>query len=70
MARRYSSRRTYQRSAPRRKSSTGRRRVAGRSAQTVRLVFQAAPASSAPMVLPQGSQLVMPGAPRARKARF
>lgn len=68
MARKYSRTRRTGRAPSRRKSTAVRRGGSGRT-QTVRLVFQAAPSAS-PMVLPQGSQLVMPGAPRTRKARF
>lgn len=71
--RRTSSRRSY--SAPRRRSSSTRRASTRRSSsprgQTVRIVLQQAPTPSGVMVDPiAGSQLVMPGAPRPRRARF
>lgn len=72
-----SRRRSY---SPRRaggRVSNARRSVARRSTrvngrpQTVRLVIQSAPQQPvSPMVLPGGSELVMPGAPRPRRARF
>lgn len=51
--------------------SRARRGRPAQRAQTVRLVFQAAPMAPGPMVDPLGgTQLVMPGAPRPKRARF
>lgn len=82
MARRsYRSSTPRRRAAPRRsyarpRASASRRPAARRSgrgsAQTVRLVIQQGPAPSAPVMLNPmgGQQLVMPGAPRPRRAKF